>query len=127
MKAKQLTVYVPDAPGTLARVTRALADGKVNITGLVCIGTGERSPVRVLTNSPARAKKALQAAGYHPIEDEVVVVTLPDKPGALAAVAERLAAAGININYAYATSGVGKKVHTVLALSDVARGARLAR
>jgi len=126
MKAKQLTVYVADAPGTLARVARALAEHKINITGVVCVGAGERSPVRVLTNSPARAKKALAAAGLHPIEEDVLVVRLPDKPGALAAVAEKLAAAGVNINYAYATGG-GKKVNAVLAVSDVGRGARLAR
>ncbi len=126
MKAKQLTVYVADAPGTLARVARALAEHKINITGVVCVGAGERSPVRVLTSSPARAKKALATAGLHPIEEDVLVVRLSDKPGALAAVAEKLAAAGININYAYATGG-GKKVHAVLAVSDVGRGARLAR
>ena len=95
MKAKQLTVYVPDAVGTLAHVARALADKKVNITGLICVGAGDQSPIRLLVNSPARARKALQAAGLEPTEEDVLVVQLPDKPGALAAVAEKLAAAGI--------------------------------
>ena len=81
MKAKQLTVYVPDAVGTLAHVARTLADSKVNITGLICVGTGDRSPIRLLVNSPARAKKALQAQGLYPTEEDVLVVALPDKPG----------------------------------------------
>ena len=127
MKAKQLTVYVPDAVGTLAQVARALADKKVNITGMLCIGAGDRSPVRLLVNSPARAKKALQATGLDPTEEDVLVVQLADKPGALAAVCEKLAAAGINIHYAYASGGAGKKVNTVLAVSDVAQASRLAR
>ncbi len=127
MKAKQLTVYVQDSPGSLAHVARALADHKVNITGLVGIGAQNLSPVRLLVDSPARAKKALRAAGLEPKEEDVLVVTLADKPGTLAAVAEKLAAAGININYAYVTSSGGKKVHIVMAVSDLARAARLAR
>ncbi len=127
MKAKQLTVYVPDAVGTLAHVVRTLADSKVNITGLICVGSGDRSPIRLLVNSPARAKKALQAQGLDPTEEDVLVVALPDKPGALAAVAEKLAVAGINIDYAYASGGIGRKVNTVLCVSDVARASRLAR
>ena len=127
MKAKQLTVYVPDAVGTLAHVARTLADKKVNITGLICAGAGDQSPIRLLVDSPARARKALQAAGLEPVEEDVLVVQLPDKPGALAAVAEKFAAAGININYAYSGGSTGRKVNTVLVVSDVARASRLAR
>ncbi len=127
MIAKQLTIYVPDAVGTLAHVARVLAQKKVNITGLICVGAGDRSPIRLLSDSPARARKALQAAGLDPTEEDVLVVQLPDKPGALAAVGEKLAAAGINIHYAYASGGTGRKVNTVLGVSDVGRASRLAR
>ena len=127
MKAKQLTVFVNDVPGSLARIARSLAENKVNIQALVGIGSESLSPVRMLVDSPARAKKALRQAGLEPIEDEVLLVTLPDKPGALADFTEKLAAAGINISHAYATSAGGKKVTCVLAVSDLARASRLAR
>ncbi len=126
MKAKQLTVHVQDAPGALARVARALAGQKVNITGLMGVGADARSPIRVVVDNVARARKALQAAGLETSEEEVLVVALADKPGALATVAEKLAAAGINIHYAYASSG-GRKVNCVMAVSDIARASRLAR
>ncbi len=127
MKAKQLTVYVNDVPGSLARVTRALADHKVNIRGLIGVGQETLSPIRMLVDSPGRAKKALRSIGLEATEEDVLLVTLADKPGALANVAAKLADAGINILYAYAIASGGKKVNCVLALSDLARASRLAR
>lgn len=127
MKAKQLTVYVQDIPGSLALVARALAAEKVNITGLIGLGSESLSPVRLLVDSPARARKALKAVGLEPIEEDVLLVALADKPGALATIAEKLAAAHINIHYAYASSAGGRRVNVVLAVSDIARASRLVR
>ncbi len=124
MKAKQLTVYVQDAPGALGRVARALADKKVNITGLFALAAQDKSPVRLVVDSPARAKKALQAAGLEPVEENVLVTPLADKPGALATVAEKLGSAGINIQFAYASGGVGKKANLVVGVADVAAAER---
>ena len=126
MKAKQLTVYVNDAPGALASIARALADSKVNITGLLGFANEALSPVRLLVDKPAQAKKALRAAGLEPSEEDVLVVTVADKPGTLAQVAEKLAANGINIQSAYASGG-GKKVRLVMVVSDIARASRLVR
>jgi hypothetical protein len=53
-------------------------------------------------------------------ESEVVEVTLDDRPGALGAVADRLGAAGVNIDYAYVGhSGLVRKVNLYLSVSDL--------
>jgi hypothetical protein len=119
-KAKQITVWIENSPGQLAQVAKALAKAKVNCSALAAYPAGRESPVRMLAASPAKARKALEALGVRVTEEDVLRLTLPDRPGQLAAVVERLAQASVNVDYAYATTaGAGKKAGLVLAVSDV--------
>lgn len=127
-KAKQITAWVESTPGTLGRIAKALGDAKVNITALSASGTAGESPIRLQVSSPARAKKVLQGLGIRTTEEEVLRVTLADKPGTLAEVGARLGQAGVNVEYAFATSPKGgKKVDVVLAVSDLAGAAKVLR
>ena len=120
-KAKQLTAWVESTPGQIGRIAKALGDAKVNITAFTAYGTGGESPIRLQVSSPAKAKKVLQNLGFRTTEEEVLRVTVGDKPGKLGEVGARLGQAGINVDYAYATvSKGGKKVDVVLGVSDLA-------
>ena len=70
------------------------------------------------TNSNAKAKKALAPLGVGIEEKDVVEVKLSNKPGELQKVAKRIADAGIDIEYIYATAGPGKTETCVLKTSD---------
>ncbi len=127
-KVKQITVWLESKPGELGRVAQALGNAKVNITAFSCWGTGGESPVHLQVSTPAKAKKVLQGLGVRITEEEVLRVTLPDKPGALGDVGARLGQANINVDYAYATLGTGgKKADVVLAVSDLAGAAKALR
>lgn len=120
-RIKQVSVWVDSTPGQIARVARALAKARVNITAFTAYGTGGESPIRLLVTSPAKAKNVLRNLDLRVTEEEVIRLTLPDKPGTLAMVGERLAQAHINIDYSYATVSKGsKKTDLVLAVSDLA-------
>ena len=82
-KVKQLTAWVESKPGELGRIAEALGKAKVNISAFTCWSAGSESPVHLLVSSPAKAKKVLQELGVRVTEEEVLRVTLPDKPGAL--------------------------------------------
>jgi len=119
-KARQVSVWVDSSPGQIARVARALAGARINITAFTAFCTGGESPIRLLTTSPARAKKVLRDLDVRVTEEEVLRLTLPDKPGNLAKIGERLAQAHINVDYCYATAAKGtKKSDLVLAVSDL--------
>jgi hypothetical protein len=76
--------------------------------------------VRVVVDRPAAARKIFAAHGWKTTEDDVVEVTVPDQPGALAAVADRLGQSGINIQYAYVgTAKSAQKVNLYLSVPDV--------
>ncbi len=127
-KVKQITVWLESKPGELGRIAQALGNAKINITAFSCWSTGGESPVHLQVSSPAKAKKALQDLGVRITEEEVLRVTLPDKPGALGDVGARLGQANINVEYAYATLGAAaKKADVVLAVSDLAGAAKALR
>jgi len=127
-KAKQITVWVESKPGELGRIAKALGDAKVNITALTCWSTGSESPIHMQVSSPAKAKKVLQGLGVRITEEEVLRITLADKPGVLGEVGERLGKANINAEYVAATVAKGgKKADVVLAVGDLAGATKALR
>src|SRR5512136_859905 len=118
-KVKQISAWVEDRPGMLGRVADALGEKKVNIRAFMAAVMDGRGFVRVVVDKPALARRIFSQHGWQPTEDELVEVTIPDKLGALGSVADRLGAAGINVQYAYLGSAKGaSKVSLYLAVPD---------
>ncbi len=127
-KAKQLTVWAENKPGELGRIAKALGDAKVNITAFVCHGSGGEGPIRLQVSSPTKAKKVFQDLGLRFTEEEVLRLTLPDKPGTLGEVGRRLGEANINVEYAYGSGAKGgKKTDVALGVADLAAAAKALR
>ena len=61
---------------------------------------------------------ALFGAGALVVSREVVEISVPDKPGALAGVAALLAARGINLSYAYGSAGGAGTAHLYVRVPD---------
>ncbi len=119
-RAKQLSAWVEDRPGMLGRVAAALGEKGVSIRAFMAAVMDGRGFVRVVVDKPAAAKRIFAAHGWRTTEDEVVEVTVPDRPGALGEVADRLGAAGVNVDYAYVgTAGTARKVNLYLSVPDV--------
>ncbi len=118
-RAKQISAWVEDRPGMLGRVADALGAKGVSIRAFMAATMGGRGFVRVVVDRPAAARRIFSAHGWKTTEDDVVEVTVPDRPGALGAVADRLGEAGVNILYAYVgTARSASKVNLYLAVAD---------
>lgn len=127
-KVNQITAWVESTPGQIGRIATALGDAKINITAFTAYGTGGESPIRMHVSSPAKAKKVLRDLGLRITEEEVLRVTVAEKPGKLGEIGSRLGQAHINLDYAYATVAKGgKKVDVVLGVSDLAGAAKALR
>lgn len=103
-RTTQLTLSLVSRPGTLAALTRTLADAGVNVTALSAAETSGRGKIRLLVNDPVKARRALRKAKYRATEEPAFALRLRNKPGALARVAARLAKARINVRSIYATT-----------------------
>ncbi|MBI2153262.1 MAG: ACT domain-containing protein [Candidatus Rokubacteria bacterium] len=125
-KTTQLTLTLESKPGVLAKISRALAGAGVNITAICAAEAAGRGKIRMVVSDAARAKEALKAAKLRCGEEQALTLTLEDRPGALARVAEKLAAAKINIKCAYATGGgMGGTTTVVLTVSNADKAAAL--
>src|SRR5690348_18096307 len=98
---KELNIRLPDQPGTLGKLCRALADRKVNILAFQSTPLEGESLVRFVVNDPATAKQVLDSERLSHTETEVAQIKLRNRPGELANAASKLGEANININYAY--------------------------
>jgi hypothetical protein len=113
--ARDLTLRLEaDRPGELARVVQALSRSGVNIQGI----TEVDGVVHVLARDPNAARSALRAGGYT-IEGEleVLMLPMPDRPGELSMILQRLAEANVNLRFVY----LATDTRVVIGAEDVAR------
>jgi hypothetical protein len=118
--ATQLAVFLANRPGALSRVCEALANAEISIYALATSDTVDHSVVRMVVSDPTKALMLLGEAGVLALETEVLMIETASEPGVLAKIAERLAEAEINIEYAYLAGGrEAEKGLIVLRPSDV--------
>jgi hypothetical protein len=122
---RQLSLILENRPGVLADVSADLAGHSINIEAIHIANLADHCVVRLVVSDPQRALHLLGAAGTLVFETEVLAVSLPHRPGALAEVARALGKARVNIDYLYGTSVPRARQSTVyLRVSDVARAKR---
>ena len=100
--AFDLVIEIENSPGALAEVAAAISDAGVNIAAATCIGTGETVELHVLVPY-AEAARHLLAISHLAVsrELEVVVIDVEDRPGVLADLTRKIAAAGVNLDLVY--------------------------
>ena len=92
-----------DVPGELARVAHALSDAGINIAAATALGAGQRAELHVLVQHPEAVRHALAVVHSVSItrERQVVVLQAEDRPGELADLTAKIAAAGVNLALVY--------------------------
>ncbi len=110
---KELRFSVENQPGALAKVAAAFGEEKVNIDGISGTGTGDTGLICLVTDDPGKAHSVLQKLGLAFEEKEAVVMDIPNHPGELGKLLDRLARGGLNVESAYAAVERNKIVLTV--------------
>lgn len=119
---KQLSVFLENKSGTLATVCEELARVKINIYALTISDTVDHAVVRMIVSDTQHALHLFGERGVLVVENDVLMIENDNKAGSLAAVAQRLAKARINIEYAYlATSPKAKKGLLILRVANPQR------
>ena len=97
----EITAFLENKPGRLAKICSALANEKVDLRALSVMDVNGRSVLRLVTDQLEETRKVLTSIGTEFATTEVLSVEMENRPGALAKVLERLAEEHINIEYAY--------------------------
>ena len=107
--ATQLALFLSNRPGALAKVCEELANAKINIHALSISDTVDHSIVRMVVSDTTKALMLLGEGGMIALEAEVLMIESDNEPGTLATIAEHLAKADVNIEYAYLATSVRSK------------------
>ena len=120
--ATEFTVTLDDRPGALADLTEVLARNAVNITALHASPCTTAGIVQFIASHADAAIQALGDARIDYSTREVLLLTLPNEPGALARLARALGDQEVNIQAIYITMGG----QVVLDVSDITKAQQTA-
>ncbi len=119
-RVTQLVLNLESKPGVLGHVCAVLGEAGINIDALWASDTATgKGRIRVLAADREKAEGALKAAKLRYAREEAISLSLENQPGALAAAAQKLARAKVNIKSAAATChGIGQAT-VILVVSNV--------
>ncbi len=123
--ATQLAVFLENRPGALVRVCEALAKAGINIQALTVSDTVDHSVIRMIVSDPTKALMLLGECGVLAFENDVLCIDAVNERGVLGKIADALARAEVNIEYAYFASNItSPKGMIILRPSDVDKAKR---
>jgi hypothetical protein len=103
----QLTVFLENEKGHLARLCRTLGEGGVQMHLLVIADTPEYGIARIICDTPKHAQTLLTETGFKAKLTAVAAIMIDNRPGGLAELMEAFDQADINVEYAYCAEIAG--------------------
>ena len=126
MKIQQISIFLENAAGRMAEVTRVLRDGGVNLRAIMIADTADFGILRVIVDNPPAAIKILESSKFTTKTTDVLAVTISDKVGSLADVLALFEKNGINIEYLYAAlDKVGETAVIIFKVEDIEKGLKV--
>ena len=102
MAIDQLSIFIENKSGKLVEAVEVIASAGIDLRALSIADTSDYGVLRVIVDRAADALKVLTDAGYVVRINQVLPVSVDDKPGALGKALRVLSNAGINVEYLYA-------------------------
>lgn len=122
---EQITVFLENTEGRLAKMVRCAADAGVNMSALTIADTSEYGVVRIVCDKPAEAVAALNEGGFRAIATKVLAVAVPNRPAGLAELLSVLDENDLNIEYGYCFSLRADLAVDVLKIAEAERASEV--
>jgi hypothetical protein len=101
MKLHQLSLFLENKPHQIRMPAKLLGDAGIDILTLSLADTQQFGILRLIVDDWKKAKDVLEKAEVVVKVTEVVALEVPDAPGGLAGIIERVEKANLNIEYMY--------------------------
>lgn len=119
MLIKQLTVFIENREGRLAKVLETIKKSDINIISLSLADTADYGLLRLIVSNPELAKDTLRKNGFSAMLTDVMAIKLSHRVGQLQELLEVICNASINIEYMYALSTGKDDASIIFKTSDV--------
>ena len=97
MIIKQLSLFLENKPGHLARACQILADAGLNVESMALADTEQFGILRFLIRDWEKARQVLTDAGAMPRVTDVLAIAVPNRPGGLVSLLSALDGSTVNI------------------------------
>ncbi|WP_407423202.1 acetolactate synthase [Methanobrevibacter sp.] len=104
MKIKQLSIFLQNKMGSLAKPLEVLTVADVNIRAMCMADTSEFGILRLVVDDPEKGKEALEQNNFLVKITEIIGVEMNDAPGGLTSVLNIIKDNNIDLEYLYAFS-----------------------
>ena len=102
MKVRQVSIFLENRSGRLAKISTALGAADINIRAMSLADTSDFGILRLIVTDAEKAVEILKDHGFTVRITEVVAVAIPDIPGALGNLLSIMEHVGLNVEYMYA-------------------------
>ena len=102
MKIKQLSIFLQNRMGSLAKPLEVLTVADVNIRAMCMADTSEFGILRLVVDNPEKGKEALEQNNFLVKMTEIIGVEMNDSPGGLTSVLNTIKNNNIDLEYLYA-------------------------
>ena len=119
MTVKQISVFLPNKPGILAKFSKALLENNINMKAMTVSETADKGLLRMVVDKTDEAIKLLKKQNYLVVVEDVLAVEIPEKPGGLYDIAEILGEHDINIAYIYSSTIIKAESLIVLKVDKI--------
>ena len=111
---QQLTVFLENKEGRLSDATRTIANAGINMHALNIAESSDFGVLRIISDTPDAAAKALTEAGFRATCTPVLAIQVSGEAGGLADLLEKLDELDVNIEYGYCYSSDDNKAINIL-------------
>ncbi|MHA7112485.1 ACT domain-containing protein [Sunxiuqinia elliptica] len=125
MIIKQLSVFLENKSGRLNEVSQLLGEAGINMSAFSVADTSEFGILRLIVSDPVKAYQVLKAADFSVKLTDVVCLSSPNVPGALAKALNILSSEEVFIEYLYAFSMDNKSANVVLKPANIEKCIRV--
>ncbi len=116
--ARQLMVRGDNEIGMLAQITRVISKAEINLVALCAYSIGSNVAVMFVTDDNNEVKRLLTAKGYDIQEEEIILLSIDNQPGALQRVTDKIAEAGIDLTLVYGSVDESAAVNRSVVISS---------
>ena len=102
MTVKQISVFLENKPGSMAKFTDVLSKNNIDMRALSLAEASDFGIARIIVDDVYNAMQVIKEEGYICSATKVLSVAIPDEPGGLSKVIHFLGDSGINVEYMYA-------------------------
>ncbi|MDO5823055.1 amino acid-binding protein [Methanobrevibacter sp.] len=126
MVVKQISIFVENKEGRIKKAINTLAQENINIRALSIADTTKYGILRLIVSDNKKAIEALEKDGFIVKENEVILLSVPDRPNGLNSTLAIFDEQGINLEYLYAfVSSKSDEAIVVMRLEDMEKAIKV--